>query len=215
MSSILFSHWLTLAEISPEIIGGGALGFLVLGLLGWQMKANAALYERMRTEIKDLRAAIDACEMHRARDTRERDEERGAYRELLQKYGAVARSLRHLQEQALKTAAVVITDDAGTIVNASAQALALLRYESRDLIGKNVEILVPTELMVAHRRAFKYAAQTEHWTPRGSLHGPALRGDGSRIWLEIDLSRSFRRDAAWTFVAQLREIRSAQLAVGS
>lgn len=200
----------TLAVMDPSLIGGGALGFLVLGLLAWQMKANAALYGRMRTEIADLRDEVDKCEKEREEDRVEREQERATYRELLTKYGNVTRSLARLQRQALRTSATLIADDTGTIINASARALALLRYKGFELVGRSAEILVPPNLLSAYQRAFNYVTRTDTWMPGPPLNGPLRRGDATTVWADIDLSRSFRRDGHWTFVIQLREQRSAQ-----
>jgi PAS domain S-box-containing protein len=203
---------LVLAVEVPEVAIAGVCTMIV-ALFAWTIRFGVSMDRRHKAladatarDMDGLRKQLAACERHREEDRSERDQEREAYRRLAERYGSVARALRRLQEQALRTAAVLIADAKGTIIKASAQALAMLRYSSEELIGQSVAKLVPPSLLPAHHRAFRHAAETPEWQAVGTLHGPAIRADGTAVWVEIDLSRSFRRDGEWTFVAELREL---------
>jgi diguanylate cyclase (GGDEF)-like protein/PAS domain S-box-containing protein len=96
--------------------------------------------------------------------------------------------LRGLFEAAVR--AVVVVDQAGEIVLVNAAAEALFGYGREELVGEQVEILVPKRLREGHRR------RRERFTAEGltrrmgiGLELIACRKDGIEFPVEIGLSR--------------------------
>jgi protein-histidine pros-kinase len=85
--------------------------------------------------------------------------------------------------------AFVIVDDRGSIVLLNAQAEGLFGYTRAELIGSNIEVLVPEryrDAHLAHRIGF---IEDPHTRPMGiDLDLFALRKDGSEFPVEIGLS---------------------------
>ena len=86
--------------------------------------------------------------------------------------------------------AIVIVDEAGRIVLANAQTEAMFGYSRQDVLGRDVEFLIPTELRQIHRRHRRdYAAD-----PRIRLMGErqnlvGLRKGGATFSVEVSLSQ--------------------------
>ena len=85
--------------------------------------------------------------------------------------------------------AVVVTDQAGSIVRANLQTEKLFGYGREELIGQSVEILVPPRFRPIHpKHRYDYAGQP-HTRPMGAgleLYG--CRKDGSEFPVDIMLS---------------------------
>ncbi|HEX8745606.1 MAG TPA: PAS domain S-box protein [Pyrinomonadaceae bacterium] len=85
--------------------------------------------------------------------------------------------------------AMVMADEAGTIVLINSQAERLLGYSRDELVGQSVEILVPERLRGPHpeqRRAFSESPMARRMGHGRDLH--ALRKDGREIPVEIGLN---------------------------
>ena len=84
---------------------------------------------------------------------------------------------------------ILIVDADGTICDANPAALRMFGFETGDLLGAAVEILVPTDLRerhVSHRQAY---AADPHARPMGiGLELRGRRADGSLFPIEISLS---------------------------
>jgi len=82
-----------------------------------------------------------------------------------------------------------IVDHEGRIMNASARACMLFGYESSELVGESIDVLVPERLRAAHashRRRYHEAAQAR---PMGSFRDlSARRKDGTEFSVEVSLS---------------------------
>ncbi|GAA3780119.1 hypothetical protein GCM10023083_15540 [Streptomyces phyllanthi] len=85
--------------------------------------------------------------------------------------------------------AMVIVDDTGTIRLVNAQTETLFGYQRDELLGRPVEILIPSRFHAHHTRHRDGYATTRQVRPMGAgleLHG--LRKDGSEFPVEISLS---------------------------
>jgi PAS domain S-box-containing protein len=85
--------------------------------------------------------------------------------------------------------AIVIADQAGTIVLVNAQTENVFRYQRKDLIGKPLEMLMPARFRATHPRQRAGYFLDPKVRPMGSgleLYG--LRQDGSEFPIEISLS---------------------------
>jgi PAS domain S-box-containing protein len=85
--------------------------------------------------------------------------------------------------------AVVVVLPAGTIVYVNARAEATFGYSRADLVGRQVEILVPAPISSAHERHREDYLAAPRARPMGSgLELEAVRKDDSRVAVEISLS---------------------------
>ncbi|WP_150135275.1 SpoIIE family protein phosphatase [Streptomyces hyaluromycini] len=85
--------------------------------------------------------------------------------------------------------AMVIVDDTGTITLVNAQTEALFGYRRDELLGRQVELLVPQRFQVNHTRHRDGYTTNRQVRPMGAgleLHG--LRKDGTEFPVEISLS---------------------------
>ncbi|HSW22069.1 MAG TPA: PAS domain S-box protein, partial [Burkholderiaceae bacterium] len=85
--------------------------------------------------------------------------------------------------------ALIVTDSAGTIVQANPAAADLLRYPVNALVGRNVDALVPDHIRPRHasyRHAYSQHPVTRPMAAQSEL--VARRGDGTEVMVEIALS---------------------------
>lgn len=84
---------------------------------------------------------------------------------------------------------IVIVDDEGTILLVNREIERMLGHNRADLLGRNVDMLVPGELAAphaAHRRGFVEASRRRAMGRGLDLH--ARRADGSTLPVEISLA---------------------------
>lgn len=114
------------------------------------------------------------------------------------------KKLRDLLEAAPD--AMVIVDHVGQIVMVNAQVERLLGYRREELLGKRVEVLVPSARRaehVAHRGGYLQAARPR---PMGAgLELTALHRDGSEVPVEISLS-PIEGDEGTMVLAAVRDV---------
>jgi PAS domain S-box-containing protein len=114
--------------------------------------------------------------------------------------------------------ALLMVDEAGTIVLLNARAEHLLGYARNELLGHPLEVIVPQRLRAAHaghRAAFATAAVRRMGAGREVI---GLRKDGSEIPIEVDLSPVATSDGTFVLstiadVSERRELerRTAEL----
>jgi PAS domain S-box-containing protein len=84
---------------------------------------------------------------------------------------------------------IILVDQEGRIIMANRKALELLGYESGELLGQAVEILVPERLRGTHASHRREYMANPHNRPMGvGLHLSARKKDGSEFPAEISLS---------------------------
>jgi PAS domain S-box-containing protein len=113
-----------------------------------------------------------------------------------------------LFEQLLDAApdATVGVDRAGTIVFANAQALRLFGYTREELLGRPIEVLVPDDMVAAHRGLReKYFAAATHRAMGSGEPLYARRQDGGVFPAEISLS-GLHTDTGLLVSAAVRDI---------
>ncbi|MFC3231394.1 PAS domain S-box protein [Marinibaculum pumilum] len=102
--------------------------------------------------------------------------------------------------------AVVITDPSGRIVLVNAQTERLFGHAREQLVGQDVEILVPVALRsrhVGHRRAYLEAPRVREMGAGQDLNG--LRADGTTFPVSISLS-PVQTDDGLLVVADIRDV---------
>jgi PAS domain S-box-containing protein len=102
--------------------------------------------------------------------------------------------------------AVVITDGAGYIVLVNSQTEKLFGYERKELVGKQVETLVPERFMTSHqqhRAEFSRNPRTRRMGAGMEFYG--RRKDHTEFPVEISLSPVHTKDGTLT-IASIRDI---------
>ena len=85
--------------------------------------------------------------------------------------------------------ALLLVDQAGTIVLANPAAAVLLGYEMREILGLNVDVLVPDSTRPRHASYREAYAQAPRARPMGTqMELVAKRKDGGEVMVEIALS---------------------------
>lgn len=105
---------------------------------------------------------------------------------------------------------ILLVDSRGIVRQANPQAARLFGYQTDELIGESVELLVPAALRVAHRRHRESYVENPHTRPMGiGMELAGVRRDGARIPVEISLSplTSSRGDMVIAMVRDLTEQR--------
>lgn len=107
--------------------------------------------------------------------------------------------------------AILLADLGGEILMANTAALKLFNYSESDLLGANVDILVPEQLRGAHRHHRQLYAEAPQSRYMGEYSGPLLgrRSDGSTFPVEISLSSAIDGQSA-SVLAILRDISERQ-----
>jgi diguanylate cyclase (GGDEF)-like protein/PAS domain S-box-containing protein len=107
--------------------------------------------------------------------------------------------------------AMVISDSHGHILLVNAETQRLFGYTREELIGQDVEVLVPERFRKAHLgESHGYAAHTRARTVREALTLFAVRKDGSEFPAEIMLS-PMESDEGSLAMAAIRDITTRQI----
>jgi diguanylate cyclase (GGDEF)-like protein/PAS domain S-box-containing protein len=102
--------------------------------------------------------------------------------------------------------AIVISDENGTIVYINSQAITLFGYSSEELVGQELEILVPQKLRNHHRQLRK--EYSEYPVMRGMGRGLDLYGlnkAGREIPIDISLS-PLKTDKGYLYLSMVRDV---------
>jgi PAS domain S-box-containing protein len=144
-----------------------------MGVAGITALLLTAIMSERRRADRQLQRAHDELEVKVQRRTEE-----------------LRRSYQRFQEL-LESApdAMVIVDESGEIVLVNAQVEAVFGYRREDLIGKQIDVLVPErlrDLHAAHRHDYFAEPHTRSMGEGLDLYG--LRNDGTEFPVEISLS---------------------------
>jgi PAS domain S-box-containing protein len=178
-----------------EMLRAGAVGYLVKGV------AAGEIVEALRRAVRgqaSLSAEMTAGVIDElVRDTIERQETEQALRRSEEKFRALIES---------SPDAAINVDAAGTIVLVNEQTEALFGYARKELLGRNVEMLIPArfrEQHLGHRGGYMSDPRKR---PMGvGLELAGLRKDGSEFPVDISLSTIETPDGAIA-LARVRDI---------
>ncbi len=107
--------------------------------------------------------------------------------------------------------AVVVVDGNGTIVFVSSLALALFGYDSDELMGSPIEMLIPASTRARHEELRQHYSKAPRSRPLLSgLSLDALRKDGTKFSAEIALT-PFTSDDGVHVVSTIRKIGSTNI----
>jgi PAS domain S-box-containing protein len=84
--------------------------------------------------------------------------------------------------------AIVVTDREGKVKEWSPPATVIFQYRPKDIIGKNVSLIIPPERLAEHLKAVKEVVESGRAVKRGPYHVEAVKKDGTRLPVEITLS---------------------------
>lgn len=118
------------------------------------------------------------------------------------------RNARERIQQTLEQAldAVVSIDERNCVTYFNAAAERLWGYDRNDVLGKNVKILVPTEIQSRHDEYVNANRRTGHDTIVGTSREVEIeRRDGSKIWAALSLSKINLGDSI-TYTAFVKDI---------
>lgn len=131
--------------------------------------------------------------------------------EMLRENEATTRALLDTAAQA-----ILAVDGRGAIVLANRMALQMFGYRLEDLLGKQLEVLLPERLRLAHReRRTDYFSRPIMRPMGSSLELAGLRRDGSEFPIEVSLSSvcTSRGILAVSFVTDITVRRRADAAL--
>jgi len=119
-------------------------------------------------------------------------------------------AVQHMQQKygdgdtSLFTDGVLLTDDAGVILAANSYITDIFGWEVRELLGKNVDILVPQRYRTKHDMALATARDTGvlPWSDKTLRPVYGLHKDGSEVPLTIRLNMR-RRGSLTEFAAMI------------
>jgi PAS domain S-box-containing protein len=102
--------------------------------------------------------------------------------------------------------AMIIIDGSGTILFANRQVTALFGYESREVVGSKVELLLPERFRSRHHAHRDQYARTQRVRPMGmGLELFGMRKNGSEFPVEISLS-PIREGSESIVAAAIRDV---------
>lgn len=86
------------------------------------------------------------------------------------------------------TEGILITNERGEIINANPSVEKLFRYESGELLGKKIEVLIPARFSAHTRHREKYNENPHARAMGAGMELYGLRKDGTELPVEISLS---------------------------
>ena len=111
-----------------------------------------------------------------------------------------ASAFQEIVEQA--PVAIIFADRDGNIRLWNAAAEAVFGYAANEVLGKNLDVIIPEQFRKAHWSAFDDAMVTGHIKYEGKvLTTRSMHKDGSRLY--VDLSFSVLKNASGTIVGAL------------
>lgn len=155
------------------------------------------------TEIKELQKARHSCELENV----------GLKGEIR----LMQASLRRLQVATGDTPPVtslpgmILCDVNGIVKMLTPALVAILHWFPKDLIGKNVEAIIPERFKEKHRAGMKKIKETGQppWSER-TIIGYGLTKEGDEVPVSINLSAWKTDGGEWLISAEIRQRYSAQ-----
>lgn len=86
------------------------------------------------------------------------------------------------------TEGILITNERGEIINANPSVEKLFRYEAGELLGKKIEVLIPSRFSAHSRHREKYNENPHARAMGAGMELYGLRKDGTELPVEISLS---------------------------
>lgn len=104
------------------------------------------------------------------------------------------------------TDAIILIDDGGKVSYWNAAAEKIFGYDDHEMMGRNLEIIIPSQYRDAHRKGFAKFAETGHGPMIGKVYEvSALRKDGSEFPIELSISGLLLKDK-WHSAGVVRDI---------
>ncbi len=108
---------------------------------------------------------------------------------------------------------MIATDEGGRIQELNAETIMLFGYSREELIGRNVEELIPDRLKDVHQRHREHYQATPEYRPMSLGHRLfALRKDGSEFPVEISLG-PVRTDGETLYYCIVRDVSEHEAAL--
>ena len=102
--------------------------------------------------------------------------------------------------------AIILIDDRGNVCYWNIAAEKMLGYGSADILGRNVETIMPARFREAHRKAFEKFVETGDGAMIGKVYEvSALRKDGSELPIELSISGLLLK-GKWHSAGVIRDI---------
>lgn len=198
-----------LSALLGALGGGGISAALTNYLLGsrrLKLDADAQTYERLLKEIGRLEGRADAqdkradqCEARERVLTGQMAAQRMAFE---REVGELKRDMAAIVRRSL--CAVVTCDGDGLILSWNRAAEQLFGWNREEVEGReSIHILIPEERRAEHEAGFQRAMQMENYPPMTVRNADALYRDGSRVPVEVHLTRRRGPSGTWFFTAEI------------
>ena len=87
------------------------------------------------------------------------------------------------------TDAIILIDDTGNVSYWNTAAEKMFGYDDDEMLGRNLEIIIPPQYRDAHKKGFKRFTESGHGPMIGKVYEvSALRKDGSEFPIELSIS---------------------------
>lgn len=217
--------WLLIgAEITVEggtgYIALGALVTAVAGAFGMVIKAWYDARKNIRADaMNELSTVLAAVQKERADCRAELAEARVEIEQLSGEIRLMQQSIRHIESHTglvlpSRMPGLVVADLDGTIKTASPALAPILHFLPQDLIGKNIEIIIPERLRDQHRAALaKVKMLGQPPWPEKTLLTYGLVKEGTEVPVTVRLYGWQAPGGSWLISAEIsRRVSSAELA---
>lgn len=112
--------------------------------------------------------------------------------------------------------AIICIDHANRVVLMNAAAEKLWRMDRREVLGRNVNVLVPEAIRSDHDRMIRHNRDTGDDRIVGTSRDIELhRGDGTTVWVNLSLSKARDGQGRWCYTAFLRDVSRMREAVAT
>jgi PAS domain S-box-containing protein len=106
----------------------------------------------------------------------------------------------------LASDAIILIDDQGNVCYWNRAAEKMFGYDSSEMMGRNLEIIMPLRFRETHRKAFERFVKTGHGVISGQIYEvAALHKDGSELPIELSISGLLLK-GRWHAAGMVRDI---------